>query len=399
MKYFQPILVILCALSISLSAAYFSVSGLAMLFAGGGVAIIIMAASLEVSKIVISVILHSHWDKLNKLLRIYLTIATCVLILLTSVGIYGLLSSAYQKTAGKMGIEDKKIELINLKKSRWEKNIEELNSEKTGLENSIATLREGLTKNVIQYKDKDGNILTSTSSANRKSYEKQLESALNKKEIIDSKIVSLNDSVNKLEVEAFSVKSNSEVSAELGPLIYLSKITGLEMDRVINYLILVIIFVFDPLAISLVITAAYLFNSVGKKPEPEQIKTEIKTPEYVIYNEKPVEEQIEETKPLETTVEEPQLIIKDELPIEVEPQIKEEIVERPLVEEPITEEWKIEDEQPKPTTNSRIKELMNQLDSGSLSSWRRNKILNEIMELKKSNKKNNSDDDLTIKYN
>ena len=89
-----PFIIALSALSVSASAAVYSVTGLSMLFAGASTAVMIMAASLEVAKLVIASLLYQYWNKLNKVLRIYLTIAATVLILITSAGIYGYLSSA-----------------------------------------------------------------------------------------------------------------------------------------------------------------------------------------------------------------------------------------------------------------------------------------------------------------
>jgi hypothetical protein len=94
-----PWIIALAALSISVSAAFYSVTGLSKLFAGASMEVIIMASSLEFAKLVIASLLYQYWSKLNKLLKVYLSIACVVLILITSAGIYGFLSSAYQQTA------------------------------------------------------------------------------------------------------------------------------------------------------------------------------------------------------------------------------------------------------------------------------------------------------------
>ena len=93
-----PSIIALSALSVSASAAFYSVSGLSKLFAGATMEVIIMAGSLEVAKLVIASLLYKYWDTLNKALRTYLTVATVVLVLITSMGIYGFLSAAYQDT-------------------------------------------------------------------------------------------------------------------------------------------------------------------------------------------------------------------------------------------------------------------------------------------------------------
>jgi len=93
-----PFIIALSALSVSLSAAFYSVSGLGKLFAGASTQVIIMASSLEIAKLVIAYLLYQYWNTLNKILRAYLAIATIVLMLITSMGIYGFLSGAYQET-------------------------------------------------------------------------------------------------------------------------------------------------------------------------------------------------------------------------------------------------------------------------------------------------------------
>ena len=97
-KGFFPFIITFSALSVSASAAFYSVSGLSKLFAGASFEVIIMAGSLEVAKLVIASLLYQYWDTINKLLRGYLTIACIILVLITSMGIYGFLSAAYQET-------------------------------------------------------------------------------------------------------------------------------------------------------------------------------------------------------------------------------------------------------------------------------------------------------------
>jgi hypothetical protein len=130
-----------------------------------------------------------------------------------------------------------------------------------------------LSNNIIQYKDKEtGQIITTTSSSTRKSLEKQLDQAIERQDIINLKIDNLNSQLFQYETEIVEVTTNSGLASELGPLKYLSGLTGVAMDRIINVLLLVIIFVFDPLAISLVIAANFAFEqtSTNKKEEQKQ---------------------------------------------------------------------------------------------------------------------------------
>jgi hypothetical protein len=260
-----PFLIAFSALSISASAAFYSVTGLSKLFAGASFAVIVMASSLEISKLVIASLLYQYWDKLNKGLKIYLTIAVVILILITSAGIYGFLSGAYQETATKSNIIDKQVELLGIKKSSFEKIKTQYDTEKQSLTENISTLRNALGNNTQSYRDATGNIINYSSSANRKAYEKQLEVAIQKDEQLTSKIQTFNDSIISLETRIVEVQSNTELASELGPLKYLSNITGKSMDTIINYLLLVIIFVFDPLAIALVIAANFAFAQLRNK--------------------------------------------------------------------------------------------------------------------------------------
>ena len=111
-----PFIIALSALSVSASAAFYSVSGLSKLFAGAAFAVIVMAASLEVAKLVIASLLYQYRKSLPLLLKTYLSIACFVLILITSMGIYGFLSAAYQETSAKAGNIDAQIALIEIKR-------------------------------------------------------------------------------------------------------------------------------------------------------------------------------------------------------------------------------------------------------------------------------------------
>tara|TARA_R110000803_G_scaffold61444_3_gene121256 strand:+ start:1756 stop:2928 length:1173 start_codon:yes stop_codon:yes gene_type:complete len=269
-KHIFPTIVALSALSVSASAAFYSVSGLSKLFAGATLEVIIMASSLEFAKLVTASLLYQYWDKLNKLLKFYLTLSTIVLILITSAGIYGFLSSAYQETATKSEIVDRGIMVLELKKERFEENRLDYSQEKKQLDNGITDLRKGLTNNVIQYKDKEtGVIITTTSSATRRALQSQLDMSIDRRDIISRKIESSLDSISALEVKILTIGSDSDISSELGPLKYLSELTGKPMNIIINILLLVIIFVFDPLAISLVIASNFAFNQINKKNKVE----------------------------------------------------------------------------------------------------------------------------------
>ena len=260
-----PLLIAISALSVSASAAFYSVSGLSKLFAGATLAVIIMATSLEVAKLVIASLLYQYRQTIPKLLKYYLTIAAVVLVLITSMGIYGFLSSAYQETASKAGTIDAQIALVETKRDNVKEQLAVYTTEKESINSAVADLRSGLANNVIQYKDKEGNLITTTSSATRKALEKQLDQAIERQTSINCRVDGLNEQLFDYETEIVEVTTNNEIAGELGPLKYLSGLTGIPMDKIINWLLLTIVFVFDPLAIALVIAANFAFEQSRPK--------------------------------------------------------------------------------------------------------------------------------------
>jgi len=270
-----PLLIAFSALSVSASAAFYSISGLSKLFAGASLQVIIMASSLEVAKLVIASLLYQYWNSINKVLRTYLVTAAVVLVLITSMGIYGFLSAAYQSTANKEGIATQQITALETKKKLYEQTRDNIIQEKQSLANLKGTLSKG---SVTQFTDKKGNLVIKSNNANVK----QIESANKTEEKLTTKLDAVNDSIFVLENRILETKVFSDSKSELGPLKYLSNLLGVSMDRIINWLLLIIIFVFDPLAISLVVAANFAFaqlRSKNKYPieEVEDIKKVVDT--------------------------------------------------------------------------------------------------------------------------
>jgi len=255
-----PLLIAFSALSVSASAAFYSVSGLSKLFAGASLEVIIMASSLEIAKLVIASLLYQYWDTINKALRVYLTIAAGVLILITSAGIYGFLSAAYQETANKEGIVTQQITALETKKALYEETRDNLLADRKSNNELRGTLSKGST---TQYTDKNGNLVVRTNN----SAIRNIESTAKENERLAVKLDVVNDSIFDFETQILETKVNSEAASELGPLKYLSELTGVEMNRIINWLLLIIIFVFDPLAIALVIAANFAFAQLRPKKE------------------------------------------------------------------------------------------------------------------------------------
>lgn len=284
-----PFIIATSALSVSASAAFYSISGLSKLFAGAALAVIIMTTSLEVAKLVIASLLYQYRKTIPKLLKYYLTVAAVVLVLITSMGIYGFLSAAYQETAAKAGSIDAQISLIETKRDNVREQLAVYSDEKSSINTAVAELRSGLSNNKIQYKDREtGQIITTTSSSTRRSLEKQLDQAILRQTEINNKVDGLNERLFEYETEIVEVSINNDIAGELGPLKYLSGLTGTPMDKIINYLLLTIIFVFDPLAIALVIAANYSFELLKGKTKEN------------IYGENVIDEVQEETQSKQT---------------------------------------------------------------------------------------------------
>jgi hypothetical protein len=264
-----PFIIAFSALSVSASAAFYSISGLSKLFAGASFEVIVMASSLEISKLVIASLLYQYWNTINKVLRTYLMVATVILIFITSMGIYGFLSAAYQETANKAGNIDAQVSLVEVKRDNIKEQLTVYTLEKENITKAIADLRAGLANNIIRYKDKDGNMITSTSTATRNALEKQLDQAVTRQTDVNLKVDELNTQLFEYETQIVEIKTGSDLAGELGPLKFISSLTGIAMDKIINVLLLVIIFVFDPLAISLVIAANFAFAQINLTKEPE----------------------------------------------------------------------------------------------------------------------------------
>ena len=274
-KRIFPFIIAFSALSVSASAAFYSVSGLSKLFAGAAFAVIIMAASLEIAKLVIASLLYQYRKGLPKFLKYYLSLACIVLILITSMGIYGFLSAAYQETAAKAGTIDAKINLVEVKRDNIKEQLVVYNEEKSSINEAVVSLRNGLSTNRIQYKDTLGNIITTQSSSTRRVLTQQLDQAIERQTTINEKLDILNQQLFEYEEEIVEVQLSDAVSSELGPLKYLSGLTGFPMDRIINWLLLTIIFVFDPLAIALVVAANFAFEQIRPKTKKNLYREDV----------------------------------------------------------------------------------------------------------------------------
>jgi hypothetical protein len=264
---FLPWFLLFCALGLSGTAAYYSVMGLSVVFIGVALPVIIMGSFLEISKIAIATYLHDKWKQTYGVLKIYLTIALIVLSLITSLGIYGLLSTGFQENIAKLEINQKQITNIEVKKSRFEEIKSELQKEKNVLDKDISKLRDGLSNNTTtQSVDRTtGQIVTRANNANRKSFEDQLKMTTENREKVSGRIDAMNDSITKLDIDILNMESSELEGSELGSIKYISELSGWGVKEVANLFILLLIFVFDPLAITLVIATNQAFKNGRKK--------------------------------------------------------------------------------------------------------------------------------------
>jgi hypothetical protein len=277
---YLPWFLLFCAIGLSTTAAYYSVIGLSVVFTGVAIPVIVMGSFLEISKIAIATYLHNAWKKTYTLLKVYLTIALIVLSVITSIGIYGLLSTGFQENIAKLEIGTKQIQNIEVKKQRFEEIKLEFSQEKTILDKDISQLRNALSTNTTtQSVDaKTGQIVTKANNANRKSFETQLAGAQTNRDKLSTKIDALNDSITNLDIQILDMESKASEANELGAVQYVSEITGADLKTVANWFIFMLIFVFDPLAITLVIATNQAFAQ--RKPkvdifdEPKPIEPE-----------------------------------------------------------------------------------------------------------------------------
>ena len=263
-KRLFPFVIGLAALAVSGSAAFYSVFGLSKLFAGASMQVIIMAGSLEFAKLVCASLLYQYWGTINKWLRTYLSVAVFVLMVITSGGIYGFLSGAYQETATKSEFLDKSLAVLKQKQVRFEENKTDLTLEKTQLNTTISDLRTSLSNptQVSYYSEDAGQVITTSSTSARKALQKELALTIADRDTINVKLEAVQDSILSLDTQLLDLEIGNEEQRELGPLKYLAETTGKEMGTVVNWFLLLIVFVFDPLAIAMVVAANFAFAQI-----------------------------------------------------------------------------------------------------------------------------------------
>lgn len=261
MNTLLKILVALFAIGLSASAAYFSVLGLTKMYAGAVLGTAIVCSFIEGSKLIIASVLHQFNKQLNWMIKSLLVIFLVFAMAITSMGVYGYLTNAFQSTANQLQAIEGQTKVLDMKRTRFQESLDSYKLEKEQLANSISELSKGLSNNVIEYKDKQtGEIIRTTSSATRKALESQLNDSKVERDKVTLKVEALTDSITNLDLSILNLNSNEDLAAEIGPLKFITELTGLEMNQVINFLTLILVIIIDPLAIVLVI----VFNNITK---------------------------------------------------------------------------------------------------------------------------------------
>ena len=255
-------LVGLSAILIAFSAAFFSVFGLSKLFAGAELSVIIMAGSLEFGKLVAASFLYRYWDKINFLQKFYMSLATLILIAITSAGIFGFLSNAYQGATVEF---EKQSTTLMFKEER----LTQLQEDKVFLKDELEQAITELPENYRTAKKKL-----------REDYQPQISE-------INEKMLNLKGEIGDLKTALV------ETGVDVGPAIYLARTFNTDIDTVVKFFIFVLIFVFDPMAVMFIISYNVALEHTDDMKSGSSGPKKKKRKWWAVYGEKKKEEPIE----------------------------------------------------------------------------------------------------------
>ena len=262
-----PTLTLLVALTLSAIAAWYSVLGLTAIFAAAVIPIIIMGGSLEIAKVVTTVWLHKYWDRAGWKLKLYLIPAVVALAFLTSMGIFGFLSKAHSDQSLVSGDVAAKIELIDEKIKISRENIA-MNQTALGQMNSQVDQLLGRT-------DDDA-------GANRAVQVRRQQRA--ERNRLQNEIAAEQEAIAKLNEEAAPIRAEvRKIEAEVGPIKYIAAMIYGDnpdsnlLERAVRWMIILIVMVFDPLALVLVLAAQSSYRWLdddlrNRKKEEDEFK-------------------------------------------------------------------------------------------------------------------------------
>ena len=291
-----PYLILFSALFISITGSFFSIYGLGKLFGGHQVGATILAFAFEFGNIITASSLKIYWKFLSPYLKWPFVGVVVVLTTLTSMGIYGYLSDGYQKTALKDEVVTKRSNLVKTKKEIFVQRLDENKKEIGTINSNLQELSKGYNQNTQTQQVIKGQVVTNVIVGNKKGLEQQMNILNLRKSKLDSLNTNFLDSIQRLEFQIIEIENGNEVASELGPLKYLSNLTGKPMNIIVNWLILMIVIVFQPLALMLILTSMFAFKNnhyVTRKSKPKkpQISPTNNDPD-VVNTDIPVEEKI-----------------------------------------------------------------------------------------------------------
>lgn len=293
----------LTATFVALCAAVFSVTGIAKLFAGAALSAGIMASALELGKIVSISFLYQYWEKIPKTLKYYLCTAAVILMVITSAGIYGYLSSAYAKVASTPLALNADIKTVQGRVQSIEQDIQR----KTDRLNQLISLR-------TQQETRLDNLVSKSTTGNNtiiKSAQNALNQADKNVTLLQNEITNLSAQRDSLNGIGISKSLQIETNSDIGTFVYIAKILGTNLDTVVKWFTFVIVLVFDPLAIALVVAVNFLLKNQTTSEQPPQETSsdepyQIYTPEAPVTVEEPISSSTIDSVPV--PIEEPSTV-------------------------------------------------------------------------------------------
>lgn len=252
------------------SAAFFSVYGMAHLFKSQFVSIIILGLGLEAAKFTATVGLHRLWNNLNKFLKAYLFAGVVALSVITSLGIYGFLSSAYTVSKAEYSIDEGKIQnLESIKKKKqevlvqYDDRLKRLNETKKDQEQRLNDAVKSTT--MVQIKDKDGDQIVYNDKRAQQTKDKMIEIASKSIENANTEHANLlkeydtvQQEILSLETQILESRQQQAKKSDILTFKFIAEGLGMDLDHTVRYFILILIFVFDPMALALVLLYQYL---------------------------------------------------------------------------------------------------------------------------------------------
>ena len=243
------VLVGLSAIIIAGCAAYFSVTGLGVLFAGASISVMVMASALELAKLVAATYLKQKWDEIGGFNKWYLTTSVAVLMLITSAGIFGYLSNAFQAQSLQLQQVDREIAVHQTKIDQNTIQIEQLSTQITEF-------------NTNQSKILDGGTVNSRLIRSIDNRDKQISKINDKISDLQTQNAGEVEKINEIKIK------NLDLEKEVGGFRFVAEAFGVELKNVVKFFIFLIVIVFDPLAVALIIA----FNGLIETPKKKQRK-------------------------------------------------------------------------------------------------------------------------------